>query len=229
MLAHLPGPGRAIDVRRRGCGRPCAGPTGIDLYHAVVTYYEVLGVAPDASAADVRRAYFDRARLHHPDFHTTDDAPVRRAAEREMQRINDAWAVLSDPGRRRAYDATLRSASGPDRGVVVPPEDGWDPRSGAAHPDFVPVDGDEDDPDYNALLDELDDNPYRGARPVPRWQQLLPVVLFLAAVACLSIGLVVSLTPLLGAAVLLFLASGVSFVLTPMLAVLRGFERDPEK
>lgn len=224
MLAHgrsgRSHAGRAGTASRGGCRhRP---------YDAGVTHYEVLGIPADASTAAVRQAYVDQARRHHPDFHTNDDASVRRAAERDMQRINDAWTVLGDPARRAAYDASLRVGTGADRGFVPPAEDAWDPRSGAAHPDFVPLD-DDDEPDYQRLLDDLDDQPYRGARTVPRWQQLLPVGLFLAAAACLSVGLVVSLTALLGAAALLFLASAASFVLTPMLAVLRGFERDPER
>jgi hypothetical protein len=144
-----------------------------------------------------------------------------------MQRINDVGGA-ERPRRRRAYDDELRGPA-VDRGFVAPPDDGWDPRSGAAHPDFVPVDGDDDDPDYNALLDEVDDRPYRGARTVPRWQQDLPVALFVAALACLSVVLVRSLTALRAAAIVLFLASAASFVMTPMLAVLRGFDRDPER
>jgi hypothetical protein len=195
-----------------------------------VTYYEVLGVSTGATAKAIRRAYVDRARLHHPDFHTNADASVRLDAEREMQRLNDAWAVLGDPQRRREYDATLRGGPG-DAGAnrfVAAPDDGWDPRSGVSHPDFVPFDDDPSDPDYNAVLD-LDDTPFPGASTVPRWQQLLPVGLFAASLACLCIGLVVKLGPLLVLGIFLFLGSGLSFVATPMLAVFRGYERDPDR
>ncbi len=188
----------------------------------------MLGVPSGASAKAIRRAYVDRARLHHPDFHTNADASVRLDAEREMQRLNDAWAVLGDPQRRREYDATLRAGDGTGSGFVAAPADAWDPRSGVSHPDFVPFDDDPDDPDHDAFLD-LDDTPFPGASTVPRWQQLLPVGLFVASLACLCVGLVVKLGPLLVLGVFLFLASGLSFVATPVLAVLRGYERDPER
>lgn len=58
-------------------------------------YYEQLGVEPSASAAELRRAYRRRAREAHPDLAGSDAG---------MTRLNEAYAVLSDPGRRRAYD-----------------------------------------------------------------------------------------------------------------------------
>jgi curved DNA-binding protein CbpA len=63
-----------------------------------VTHYEVLGVAPTASAAEIKRAYRQQAQRHHPDVGGGDDA---------MERLNRAWATLGDPVRRRAYDNVL--------------------------------------------------------------------------------------------------------------------------
>jgi hypothetical protein len=60
-----------------------------------VTHYDVLGVAVGASRADIHRAYLALARRHHPD---AGGDPAM------MQRVNQAWAVLSDAGRRRRYD-----------------------------------------------------------------------------------------------------------------------------
>lgn len=62
------------------------------------THYEVLGVAPTASTAEVQTAYRAAARRMHPDAGGTAIA---------MQRVNEAWHVLRDPGRRSAYDRTL--------------------------------------------------------------------------------------------------------------------------
>jgi len=59
----------------------------------------VLGVATTASGAEIKRAYRAQARRHHPDVTGTDDAV--------MQSLNQAWATLSDPARRRAYDRML--------------------------------------------------------------------------------------------------------------------------
>jgi curved DNA-binding protein CbpA len=61
--------------------------------------YAVLGVSRDASPLQVARAHRRLAKEHHPDLHEGADA----AAER-MRRINEAWAVLSDPARRAEYD-----------------------------------------------------------------------------------------------------------------------------
>ena len=73
----------------------------------MTTHYQRLGVTPDATTAEIRRSWLRLAREHHPDFHVDAGAITRAANEREMQAINDAWAVLSDPDRRRAYDLSL--------------------------------------------------------------------------------------------------------------------------
>jgi molecular chaperone DnaJ len=67
-----------------------------------MTHYDTLGVAPAASAGEIRDAYRRLARRHHPDSAEQRDATA-------MARINDAYRVLGDPGRRAAYDAQLRS------------------------------------------------------------------------------------------------------------------------
>lgn len=67
-------------------------------------YYEVLGVAPDAGAAEIKRAYRQLARRYHPDI-TGED---RNSAFLEVAR---AYEVLGDPQRRRSYDAALRHSS----------------------------------------------------------------------------------------------------------------------
>jgi curved DNA-binding protein CbpA len=76
-----------------------------------VTHYDVLGVAIGASRADIHRAYLTLARRHHP------DAGGDAAA---MQRVNQAWAVLSDTARRRRYDIEhdLRRIPQPEAGRI---------------------------------------------------------------------------------------------------------------
>jgi curved DNA-binding protein CbpA len=68
------------------------------------SHYEVLGVAPEAAADDVRRAYLARAREAHPDRHIDASGAQRADAERRMQKVNEAWRVLGNPRRRRRYD-----------------------------------------------------------------------------------------------------------------------------
>ena len=60
-------------------------------------YYAVLGVDPDASPEDIKAAFRRLAREHHPDATGGDDA--------QYKEISEAYAVLSDSGKRRQYDA----------------------------------------------------------------------------------------------------------------------------
>ena len=64
------------------------------------THYQRLGVAPTAEVADIKVAYRELARRNHPDLATG-------SGSHDMAAVNEAWRVLSDPERRRAYDATL--------------------------------------------------------------------------------------------------------------------------
>lgn len=67
------------------------------------THYEILGVSPGATQDAIRKAYRALARSHHPDV-----SGETGAAER-FGRIAEAYEVLSDAVRRRAYDLALRS------------------------------------------------------------------------------------------------------------------------
>lgn len=62
-------------------------------------YYQILGVARDAAADDIKKAFRRLARKYHPDVSKEPDAEAR------MKEINEAFAVLSDPEKRAAYDA----------------------------------------------------------------------------------------------------------------------------
>lgn len=70
-----------------------------------MTHYERLGVRPDAPVDEIRRAYRDVARQQHPD---SVGSAAGSAAGSDMAAVNEAWRVLSDPGRRAVYDAALR-------------------------------------------------------------------------------------------------------------------------
>ncbi len=61
-------------------------------------YYEVLGVSRGASTDEVKSAFRQLARRFHPDVNKETDA------EERFKEINEAYAVLSDPDKRAAYD-----------------------------------------------------------------------------------------------------------------------------
>jgi len=67
----------------------------------------VLGIAPDASDDEVRRAYLRLAMDHHPDRSTDGEHGGRDEAPARMVEINAAWEVLGDDGRRLDYDRSL--------------------------------------------------------------------------------------------------------------------------
>lgn len=67
-------------------------------------YYRILQVTRDAEPEVIDRAYKALSLKNHPDRAGASD---REAATRKMQRINEAYATLRDPERRRRYDATL--------------------------------------------------------------------------------------------------------------------------
>ena len=62
-------------------------------------YYEVLGVAKDVSAKDLKKAYRREAMKHHPDRNPGDEA-----AEAKFKEAGEAYEVLSDENKRAAYD-----------------------------------------------------------------------------------------------------------------------------
>jgi len=65
-----------------------------------VDYYKILGVEKNASEDDIKKAYRKLARKLHPDLNPND-----RDANKKFQQINEANEVLSDPEKRKKYDA----------------------------------------------------------------------------------------------------------------------------
>ena len=61
-------------------------------------YYEVLGVSKDASDDDIKSAFRKLAKKYHPDICKEPDA------EEKFKEVQEAYAVLSDPTKRKQYD-----------------------------------------------------------------------------------------------------------------------------
>ncbi|HSE72344.1 MAG TPA: molecular chaperone DnaJ [Nocardioidaceae bacterium] len=70
-------------------------------------FYKVLGVAKDASAADIKKAYRQLARANHPDSH-----PGDKAAEERFKAIAEAYDVIGDAEKRKQYDEMRSMFSG---------------------------------------------------------------------------------------------------------------------
>src|SRR5580698_5477865 len=62
-------------------------------------YYATLGVAREASAEDIKKAYRKLARQHHPDRN-----PGDKQAEARFKEVQEAYDVLSDTDKRSKYD-----------------------------------------------------------------------------------------------------------------------------
>ncbi|NCP39814.1 MAG: DnaJ domain-containing protein [Rhodoferax sp.] len=61
-------------------------------------HYATLGLRSSATLADIKKAFRQQASLHHPDRNAAPEAPAR------FRRVQEAYDVLSDPDKRKAYD-----------------------------------------------------------------------------------------------------------------------------
>jgi len=80
-------------------------------------YYQTLGVTKDVHADALKKAFRKLARKYHPDVSKEADSEAR------MREINEAYAVLSDPEKRAAYDQ-LGAGHAPGQDFRPPPD--WD-------------------------------------------------------------------------------------------------------
>jgi molecular chaperone DnaJ len=83
-------------------------------------YYEVLGVNRDVADEDIKKAYRKLAMKHHPDRN-----PDSKEAEERFKEAKEAYEVLSEPEKRRAYDAYGHAGVNPQMGGMGPDAAGF--------------------------------------------------------------------------------------------------------
>lgn len=79
---------------------------------SVQDYYAILGVSPNATMTEIRLAYRRQARTAHPDMNANDPE-----AEERFRQINEAYEVLANPEKRRAYDYFIANAENEEGGL----------------------------------------------------------------------------------------------------------------
>ena len=79
------------------------------------SYYGLLGLHPSASVREIRQSYRDLSKLYHPDT-TALSAAIATA---KFQQLNEAYATLSSPERRTAYDRKIGYSN---VSVIQPPQ-----------------------------------------------------------------------------------------------------------
>src|SRR6266700_436997 len=85
-------------------------------------YYESIGVARNASEAEIKKAFRKLAREHHPDV-----AKDKKRAEEKFKEINEAYEVLGDAEKRKRYDELGGNWKS---GAEFRPPPGWEQFSG---------------------------------------------------------------------------------------------------
>ena len=132
------------------------------------TYYSVLGLHPTASVIEIRRAYRELSKRYHPD---TTDLP-NKLATLKFQKLNEAYATLSNPQKRLNYDLSIGYSR---YGVIQAPSDLNTPVS---HKKYSP---------RSAYLDPSD-------RPLSAGEIFALFILGLTFLGCLLLVIAVGLT-----------------------------------
>lgn len=130
------------------------------------THYALLGLHPSTSVREIRQAYRELSKLYHPD---TTELP-QAIATRKFQHLNEAYATLSNPERRAAYDLSI----GYSRVVIVRPLP-------SLHKTNKP------EPNSSAYLDATD-------RPLSPGEVFALFILGITFVGCLILAITIGVT-----------------------------------
>jgi len=75
-------------------------------------YYQLLHLESDAKPSDIKRAYHATTRNFHPDSNRHQEPEVRRAIDEIAKRVSEAYSILRNPRRRKAYDQQVTAKAG---------------------------------------------------------------------------------------------------------------------
>lgn len=81
----------------------------------MIDYYNLLGVPPDATAEQIRRAFRQQAKRAHPDAHPGSTPEKREAQKRRFIQLAQAYDTLADPAERARYHRKWSAAGGAER------------------------------------------------------------------------------------------------------------------
>jgi curved DNA-binding protein CbpA len=93
---------------------------------SLITWYDVLGVLPDAPPGDIRQAWLARLAVLQPATLAGVPPDVQSAADRARKAVEEAWRVLADPAARESYDERIgfrrpgEGLAAPSRGPLGP-------------------------------------------------------------------------------------------------------------
>ena len=77
-----------------------------------IDYYQLLHLRRDAPSGEVKKAYHATSRAFHPDANRHLDPDLQEAVRVVAMRVSEAYSVLRNPRRRRAYDQRLDAGEG---------------------------------------------------------------------------------------------------------------------
>ena len=75
-------------------------------------YYQLLHLERSAKPSEIRRAYHETSRSFHPDSNRHQEPEVRLAIDKIAKRISEAYSILRNPRRRKAYDLQIAAKAG---------------------------------------------------------------------------------------------------------------------
>jgi curved DNA-binding protein CbpA len=86
---------------------------------AKADHFEVLGVKREATGAQIKIAYFQLAKVYHPDAVPSDASPeVRKLAADVFAKVSEAWGALGDDAKRARYLDDLKTGAGTEVDVM---------------------------------------------------------------------------------------------------------------